>query len=371
MFKLNNFSKLLLVYTLWLVLWIFAGSLFEVYFFGIGLTIHDIIATSIFWFLGAVLITPFVKKVDTKKFMLTGILIAAAAIGVLYFYPIREAAYLFRFLVGITNIVFWVPFNSLFYDFRNKNNAQMSAIYYSIGPCLSIILPAASGYVAANMGYQQMYAISLGIAAITFVVAWKFLENKITEYNIVESLNSIAGLRTLIFLEGFAANLIVSALLETLLLSYISKPLEFGTFIGAVTICSVVASYITARKSDGEQHRRKYLILSSIAFGISVIITSFVPDITGFFIGFALINFFRTIYFPLPLALTVDNTTGIEKSMFGREFILNIGRIGGAVFAYVALFFVDLKIVMAFMGVVLVVAYPIAFEFKKKKLKLI
>src|SRR3989338_4170867 len=45
----SPFSKLIIVYLFWLSSWIFAGSLFEVYFFGLGLSIQEIVGTSFFW----------------------------------------------------------------------------------------------------------------------------------------------------------------------------------------------------------------------------------------------------------------------------------------------------------------------------------
>ena len=331
MFNLKTFStpfsKLIIIYLFWLSSWIFAGSLFEVYFFGLGLSMQEIVGTSFFWSIGSLLLAPFFKKIQSKRFMLFGIAIAFVAVASLYFIKTREIAFAYRFLLSLTHFFFWIPFNVSFYEFSKENNATLAALYYSAGPLLMFVLPGVSGVIAASLGYESLYGLAMLSYAITFFLAFVFLKNKDYSYNFSESIRSISGLKTLIFLEGFSPRIIVSVLLETMLLKYATMPNDFGIFTSLTTLSSIIAGLIIARISDVRKRRREFIIISAVALGIAAIFTGLTSGITQFFIGFSIINFIKTIFFPLPFALAVDNSKSLVNTMLGREIMLNAGAI--------------------------------------------
>ena len=364
----SPFFKLILIYVFWLASGILASSLFEVYFFGLGLSIQEIVATSFFWFVGSLILIPLFKKINSKKFVLIGIAIAFISVLALYQFKFKETAYLYRFLLSLTQFFFWAPFNILFYEFRKENNAILGALYFSVGPLLLLVLPAVSGVIATDLGYENLYFLAMISCAITFILAFLFLEDHTYNYDIMKSLESISGLKSLIFLEGFGANIIASVTLETMLLKYATKPLEFGSFISLTTIFSILASFLTARISDKHKRRREVILLSAIALGIATIFASTASSIEQFFLGFAIVNFFKTIFFPLPFALVVDNSKDLAGTMIGREYMLNFGRICGAILGFALLFYFDISFVVLINGLTMLVAYPLAFELKKRKL---
>ena len=368
-FLSDRFSKLMAVYLLWMASWILAGSLFEVYFYGLGLTMQEIVLTAAFWGFGSLLITPFFKKIESRKFMLVGIAIGFLSAVLLYFLNVKEAGYLFRFMISLTHLTFWIPFNITFYEFRKNNNAALASIYYSVGPLLTLLLPGVGGYIASVFGYSQLYLLSMAAYAITFIVAFMLLENKKYEYDLMESIKSIKGLRTIIFLEGFAAAAMVQVTAETMLLKFADTPLEFGVIISVATAFSIIASVLTAKISDKRKRRRELLILSAIALGIAGIITGISNGIAQFFIGFALINFLKTVFFPFPFALAIDNSKNLVKTIVGREYVLNIGRVSGALAGFFLLYYFDISAMMLFNGIALLVLFPLAFEHKKKGLE--
>src|SRR3989338_5785158 len=363
----SPFSKLIIVYLFWLSSWIFAGSLFEVYFFGLGLSIQEIVGTSFFWSIGSLLLAPFFKKIQSKRFMLLGIAIAFLAVASLYFIKTKEIAFAYRLLLSLTHFFFWIPFNITFYEFRKENNATLAALYYSAGPLLMFVLPGLSGVIAANLGYESLYGLAMLSYVITFILAFKFFKNKDYSYSFSESIRSLSGLKTLIFLEGLSPRIIVSVLLETMLLKYATMPADFGMFTSLTTLSSIIAALIIARISAVKKRRREFIIASAVALGLAAIFTCFTSGITQFFIGFSIINFIKTIFFPLPLALVVDNSKSLVNSMLGREILLNFGAIVSSLIAFVLLSYFDISFVLTLNGIVLLL-YQLAFELKKRKL---
>ncbi len=368
----HPFRKLILIYVFWLISWILAGSLFEVYFFGLGLTIHEIIGAGAFWFVGSLLVTPFFRSLPARAFMLGGIAIAFVSVFLLAVFPDPNMAYVYRFLLGFTNFFFWVPFNILFYEFRKENNAQLAALYYAVGPALMLLLPGISGLIASEFGYVQLYLLAMASYAVAFVLAFFFLGKESTYgYSFEESIASIRGLKFLIFLEGFLGSVIISIMVEAMLLQYVDMPLDFGVFISLSTAFSLFASFITARISDIKRRRREYLLFSAFLFGISAIFTGTNATLEHFFLGVALISFFKTILFPISFALVVDNSKNLVTSMVGREFILNLGRALGTIFVFALLFLFDLNFILVLQGIGLLLVYPSLFEIKKRKLAII
>lgn len=363
----NPFVRLMLVYALWTLGGALAGSLFEVYFFSIGMGIPEIYLANAFWFVPALAMIPLFRGFRARDFMLAGIFLAALSVSTLYLFQGPWTAVVFRLLLGMTHLTFWAPFNVLFYEFRKDNHATLGAIYYSVGPVISLITPAFAGILAASVGFPALYLLAIAAFAATFAAAALFVDNRKYEYGLDSSLRSILGLRSLIFMEGFGAAVITSVSLPVMLLLYVSKPEEFGIFMSLVTVFAVVATLVTARLSDKVKKRRSFLLPTVACFGIAATVAGLSPGISLFFVAFGLVNFFSRIFFPLPLALAVDNSKSLTGTMIGREYMLNLGRLSGTLFGFLIMSFSDIRLALVIQGAVLLLYLPL-FEKKKEKL---
>jgi MFS family permease len=152
-----------------------------------------------------------------------------------------------------------------------------------------------------------------------------------------------------------------------MLLSYATQPMEFGSFLSLVTIFSIVATFLTARLSDKQKHRRTFIIGAVAAFAIAAIFTSQLGGLAWFFIGYGLVSFFSVIFLPLPFALVADNSKSLVDSMLGREFMLGVGRVAGVLVGFLILLYSNLETVLLFQGLALLLYIPL-FENRKKKL---
>ncbi len=364
----SEFSRLMLVFAIWTAAWNLGASLFEVYFFNSGLSINNIFLANTIWFVAGIIAAPFFTKVNTKNFMLLATFITLFSFSLLYFFKEPWTAFAFRLLGGLAGFFFWIPFNITFYEFRNNNNAMLGAIYYSLTPLFSLILPALAGWISITLGFSTLFLIAMICYAITFILAFALLKNYTFEYNFISSLKAISGLRSLLFLEGFAGSVIISAIMDIILLLHVNTPFEFGLFVSLTTIFSIAGSLITARFSDKLKERGKFILPLVAGFAFAAIATALAPNLIMFFICFGLVQFFCRIFFPLPLALVVDNSKSIVESMAGREFGVNLGRVSGAVICYLILIHSNIQTALFFEGVVLLLYIPV-FENRKKKLK--
>jgi hypothetical protein len=83
--------------------------------------------------------------------------------------------------------------------------------------------------------------------------------------------------------------------------------------------------------------------------------------------AFALVTFFSRVFFPLPLALAVDNSKHLASTMVGREIMLNLGRICGLLFAHFILVHYSIGYVLLAQGIALLLYIPV-FENRRSKL---
>ena len=364
----STFLGLMLIFVAWSASQFFAGGLFEVYFFNMGVPIEEIYLANALWFLASIPLVQLARKMDAKKFMVWGSLISIISIIILIF-PFEHAAVFFRLVYGLHIVLFWVPFNILFYEYSNKNNAFMGSIYFSIGPFVSLLLPAASGILAGVFGFASLFIVAMISYAVTIALTLLFAPERKFQYDMRGAIKAISGLKALVFIEGFSTTTIMSMTLPIMVLSYLTQPVEVGWFLSFVTIFSVIASIVLSRISDKNHNRRIFLIISAAGIGIGSLFTGFSTDLIGFFFGFGMVKFFMALFSPVVLALIVDNSKSLVDSMAGREIMLNIGRITGGIFGWVVLLYSDLGTVLIIQGATAFL-YIAALEMQKGKIKM-
>jgi MFS family permease len=366
----SPFSRLLAVYLLWVASWLLGGSFFEVYFLNAGMQIKDIFFSECFWFVASMFTLPLAKRFRARDSMLLGIGVSFIAAAMLFLLPNQPAtSVFFRLLVGVTHIAFWVPFNTIYFELRKHEeiNAMTGAIYYAVSPVLSLALPLIGGITASAIGYHALFLLAMGAFALTAIAAWHLVENKEYRFDLIGSLKSISGLRSIIFMEGFSAAIIINVTFALMPLIYFKEPLGYGVFVSLSTLFAIAASLFTAKISDKAKSRREFLLPAAFSLGISVILISFTSDMVGFFLCLGLATFFARIFFPLPIALTVDNSGSMLDSMVGREYMLNLGRLVGSIIAYAVYLFSGFHGVLLFQGLSMLLYLPV-FENRKGKL---
>lgn len=361
----HPFRDLVAIYVLWLASMFFAGSLFEVYFFDMGMRMESIYIADSLWFVAGLLILPFLKGFRTKPFIIAGAAISFVSALLLLLYPDPNAAYLYRLLLGSTHVFFWLPFNTAYYEFRERNNATLGAFYYSITPLLSLFLPGIAGSIASTIGFSLLFLLAMAGYGAALVFAFRTLGDREYRFDLPESIKAIRGLRGIIFLEGFSIMAVTSITLPVMLLLFADTPLEFGWFISLATVFSLAASFIVSKLSDRLHERHIFLLPSALGFMLATILASGAGDIVTFFFAFGAINFFARLFSPISLALAVDNAESLHGTMAAREFLLNAGRLSSVMIGYLAFISFGIGAALLLQGLAMALYIPL-FEFRKK-----
>lgn len=365
----NEFDRLMLIFIIWNLGLAFSGSILFPAFAQMGFTVEQMLFLSTLTYLAPLIHLMLSRNYDSKISMPLGILFVALAYLSFIFIGGFTGAIALYTIGAISFFFFWVPFNTSWFSLKDKKNAGHSTLYGAIMVLLSLIIPALSGLIAQQFGFTSVFYTTILILIIAAIIAWKLAPQKKVSINFAKSLELLTGFRTLFFLEGFYQ--VAPVFLVTLItIQYFPKPADFGLFMSLATILSVLSSFLLSKISDQSGKRREFILISAIGMGVSTIFAASVSNLFWWFVAVSLVNFFRVIFFPFPLALMLDRKNNMPQIMYAREIFLNLGRSAGAVLSLIIYLATgNLTIPLIITGLSMFV-YAGIFEFMKlKKIK--
>lgn len=366
----KNAEPILLVYVLWIAASSLGAGLLDYgYLKLLGADYGTLILMTLFEFAAPLAALLLFGAIELRKFMVFGVLSRVAAFVLLASMKTPELGYLYFAIFGLPNFLFWVPFNMLYFKRKGEDNAFRSSIYFSMVPFLGVILPALGGVAASAFGFGTLFISTALVYLLTLLAVLKFVKKERFGVDLGGEIASLSGLRSLIMLEGFLSiSLFIS--LPLMVLEYFERPDELGFFASLTAIAAVFASLLFSRVSDREQKRKKYVWVFSVLFGLFLLGCALVTGILWFFALFALAMAAKTLFYPFTMSIVLDNQKNARRIMFGREVLLQIGRIGGVFVS----FFLFLATGSLGSGLIVfglsVLFYPVLLEIKKSKIKI-
>ncbi|MBD3398096.1 hypothetical protein GF412_02770 [Candidatus Micrarchaeota archaeon] len=316
-------------------------------------------------FLIPILLIASYGRTHSKSSIFAGMSIMAASLLLLYSDSSLAAILAYFLLSGFGIILFWYPLNVIWFRKKTEENAFRGALYYAIPVSIGVAVPAVAGLITGLWGFAALFATAAAVMVLGLAFSQRIEEKKLRG-SLRQAVSAVSGFRTLFFIEGFAwFSISVVALLITL--RYFSLPADFGSFISVTAFIAVALSFIFAKMSDKSKKRREFLLVFSGGLGISLVLSSFAGTLEWWFWGMVGISFFKTLFFPFPLAILVDRRGNLAHAMLGRELFLSLGRFAAGIVsvgAYLALG--SLNSVLLALGAI-VFAYSLVFEFSKKK----
>lgn len=356
----------LLLYVLWLVPAAFSG-IWLIYFKSAGIADHDILLSFLAWPLSAIttiLFFNFVPAVSRNLLLLLGILSAAMSFFIIPLFPPSPLLLATSFFFyGFPVFLFWVPFNIRYFGFAGDSGAVSSAIYFSVGGLLSLLLAVIGGAVFEFLNPQAFFFSAALLHVFPALVLMRIKDEKYM-HNIVGCLSESKGFRTLSFIDGTSTGVLVAGTIISLFY-FADRPFFLSLFLAFVTFFSIVASFVISRLSDKTKKRKRYVLSFGVLFGFVTAAMGLAWDLVSWVGLSALRNFFSTLFFPFTTAIIIDNKRDLSKLMVGREVFLNLGRvfgIGAAVLSQV--FFLDVRPSLILLGIVVLV-YPLVLHLKK------
>ena len=317
------------------------------------------------------------KKILLSESLFWGFISMAIASLCLGFFGGMVGLSLWVVFSGASFVLFWVPFNGIWFKHGKMARAVHGAAYYGIGLVIGVLAPIGAGLLVAKSEYSTLFyltGIVFGIGAILSKKLWEKTTttgNEIKKVNLFQGLNAISGFKTLFLLEAIGMHgFYVILLLITL--EYFHTPMEFGMFLGVSTLFAVILSLVSAKISDSKKKRSVFIIITSAGLGASLLFASAVEGLIWWFSAVVIASLFRSLFPPFPIALLSDKKEDIVSAMYGRELVFNFSRTFFLILAIgIYFFFGSLRITLFLSGIAMLI-YPLVYaHLKKEKLQIL
>lgn len=363
----EEFQGLFFPYTVWNAGLSIGGALLFFYLASLGYSVVQMLTLLFLMYFVPTLMLVIPRHVETRSSLAFGAVSQGLAYAAFAYFGGSVFGLIVLSVVGsLCFLFFWTPFNSMWFALEGRGKAGQGAVAIGVPVILGVVLPFITGLVAEQAGYPAVYWIAALIMFACAGFAYKMIPSQRFSYPLRESLEKFKNFRTLSFLEGLAGTATYT-LMGIITIKYFTDPVGFGAFSSIAMVLAVAATMLFAKISDQKQKRREFVIIFALGLGISSICAAFVGDIYLWFAATVLVNFFRIIFFPFPLAVMLDVKKDVPKAVYAREIMLNLGRAFGFLLA-IALYsaYGDLQVPLAIIGFS-PIAYAGVYELVKRK----
>ena len=291
-----------------------------------GFTFYDLLLYNLIWFVTPLFLLPFLSSMPTKKFFLITFLIRLFDPFLIWqFYFPKTQLYLLGIGTGLYLVFNAVPYAARFFVLSKEKKAELSSVYFLMGPVLGIFLPILSGWIVQTYSFRVAVLIATVLLILPFVFVIK-LKEKIIKTDLKRSFSYIKGLRTVLFLEGFWETT-VFVLIPIWILFFLKEPLEYGAYVSYVALIGAIASLIVAKVSDKIKRRAFVIYPATIFLAVATFLLGFSSTLALLSLLIILMAFAQRLAWPFMITVYLDRAKDIQKGLFAREFMLNLGRV--------------------------------------------
>ncbi|MBI4992791.1 MAG: hypothetical protein HZC26_01460 [Candidatus Magasanikbacteria bacterium] len=339
-------------------------SVLFVYFVKKDVTFFQIFLADFFSYSLIVAYLLFRRTLFSRGTILTGYLLIVVGMLILLL-PFPATALLFPYTIiyGLGVIMFFAPYNILYFKSIQRGNLEHMTIYWSIGIITGLVAPLIGSFVLAKFPLWIFISCAV-LILLSAAYLTRFVERQKYSYTTKEVLTHIRGLRTLSIIDGslHKTSLIVVTVFS---LQYITTELNFGRFLSIAALAGIIVALPMARISDRWQKRMIFIWPLSIMSAGVVFSFIFVKSFLGFFALALLLKAILSLLEPIRGNVILDKKeTGNAITWISRELYLNIGRLMMMGVIAVFIYFGNYTAIYSFIALQMVL-YPIILYFKK------
>lgn len=341
-------------------------SLGYFFLFDQGFSLMGILVVPFILYFAAAVTVAALRWISARRTMRIGILLRMATIVPFILWPGPTGIYLSMVLFGAAIVLFWVPYNVLYFDHRDKTRrAGRSAYYSAVMPFIDAFATVSAGWVIAHHGFQPLFVLAfvLGVLPLVYVRTLELPHRRgRTKLDMVRHLRRVRGLRTMMFLNGVSQGVYWPAV-PLITLFFITGVFAYAGFFGILGLVGALGAIFLARLSDKAGRRLQYLLPFSAIAGVAHLASAFAPTLLVWGLSRGLSNVATTLFDPFKNAILLDKAEGVLDLYVARELLLNLGRVVGVMIVAVALWFDHLQMSMLIPGLVSLFL-PILVEWK-------
>ncbi len=335
------------------------------YFQTQGLAFYKIMLV---WAIGPLVTLPFlyfINRWHTKTLLKLGVLSYAGAALSLLFY--NEYSYLlFSVFNGLMLSLFWISFNTVFFNRLAVNQHAKDSSLYFILPALSgMIMPPLGALVIDNFGYKVLFLI----AFMACIVPLLYIQGKYFDYkeNITfrQANKALSGIRLIAFIDS-AIHFFQWHFLTIYALLFLKTEYELGGLLGYLALISLFVSFALSYASD--RYKKRTAILLPLLLIMSMLIIA-MPTLNSLTLLIPIIGLYAildNLSMPIRFAVRLDMGTGDTGFWRASEFYGNIGRTTifalSAAFLYIGNYWLPF-----FMFAIITAIFPLIIKYKLRK----
>ena len=269
------------------------------------------------------------KVLFYRKSIKVGLFFRLMTIFTMIIYPSIVVWLCNSFLVAISMLLFWMPFNSLYFSLAKilRSKGLFSGLYSFLPSAVGIIMPLLSGYLANIYGLKISFAMAAFIMVLAIILANKIKEN--FEYFDLEREAKIhRKIRKYWIMEGiyYTSNVILTYITVN---DFVNKPLDLGIYLSLITTAAAFTALFLSYLSDKIKGINLLLYVFLFLLSISYIPAIFIKDIESWYFSNVIIKILRTLVHPFIIKLTVDLAFDVKDAYLAREYYLALGRVLG------------------------------------------
>ncbi|KKQ28132.1 MAG: hypothetical protein US42_C0002G0087 [Candidatus Magasanikbacteria bacterium GW2011_GWC2_37_14] len=335
-----------------------------IYFVKRNIDIKEILLAEFFGAVTVSLIIFYKRKWHTHHTFWLAFSLMAIALLILFLpLPIKYLLILYTAVAYSGTILFFVPFNVLFFKEGNKSkNLQHITFYWAIMIIGGIVGPLVGGYLLASV--NLIYFVLVSFLILLFVVCLvKYLPVEIYLVEKKKLFSTLKGFRTITILDG-ALHKVNTITIVILSLQFITNAFSFGKFLSLVSLVALVFSWQTAKISDRLNQRMFFLWPLCMVTGL---VTFSLYFATSFYLFVALALVLKALTIMLePMRSNILQDKADKNNpltWISRELFLNSGRSVLWLTAFVLWYFNWQSLLFIIMGSLYLI-FPILVRYK-------
>ena len=275
-----------------------------------------------------ILVLPFMHGFAIRSAMLLAFLLATIRTFYLAGVDTAFGLYVFAILAGIPNVLFWIPYEILYFEKHDASrHGRHSATYFAVLSGSGILIPLVAGFFADHWGFKPVFFISACAMIIPFILTLR-MPRRYVAVTLKDSLHHLRGIRGLLLFEGFLWS-IPPCIIALSLLTFTRTAGQFGAVSSIVALGALLLSLPVARWSDAMRNRTKIIYPVYILAAVMLVALGRETSLLWFTIFLLIFSSLRSIAQPVINALPMDLRTDHAKLYMARQFLLSIGRVIG------------------------------------------
>lgn len=360
----NNFENVYILLIVFMLGIVIGWNLIFIFLKEIGLSVSEMLLFVAVTYATYLFLSMVMKRLSSNRSIKISLIVRAISFLLLISVFSRLQIYVAAALTGVITMMYWIPFNIKVQNATEKReSAFKSGLTSVVAPTLTAVITLAGAGLVEHYGYPFLFIA----AAFMMILAYFYVDKTGPHFEIALSiskgLKSVARVKSLFYIQGFWEGFFWFTI-PMITLSFTNSVTMFGAFLTYVAIFGIIATLLVARMSDKKRNRVAFIVPIFLLTAFFMVVSYLATD----FVVWTLLNsgiaFFSAMMAPFMGAVLKDKIEDVHNGVFGREILLNAGRLSACIVMAITILLGEFKISLL-LAAIAIVMY-VVFLFREK-----